>query len=294
MKKRLISVILCAVLAAALCVPVFALELFDEHPARVVDDADLLTSFEEQQLTAKLDEISERQQFDVVVVTADFLGGKSPMEYADDYYDYNGYGFGTDGDGMLLLISMEDRDWWISTKGQGIEAFSDSDIDYVGSCILSELSGGDYYGAFCTYAELADQAVESAKNGYSGGFSGYDDYGDDDYYYDGDYYGDYGSRSSDGTSVFKRAAAALIGGFIIALIVTGSMKNKLTSVRFKSGAADYTKKGSMNVTLATENFLYSTVTKTKKPEPESRSGGGSHSSHTSSSGSSHGGGGGKF
>ena len=293
MKKIFISLFLCAVLAAALCVPAFAFDIF-EHPARVVDDADLLTSFEEQQLTAKLDEISERQQFDVVVVTADYLGGKSPMEYADDYFDYNGYGYGTDGDGALLLISMEDRDWWISTKGRGIEAFSDSDIDYVGSCILNELSGGNYYGAFCTYAELADRAVESAKNGYSGGFSGYDDYGDDDYYYDGDYYGDYGSRSSDGTSILKRAAAALIGGFIIALIVTGSMKNKLTSVRFKSGAADYTKKGSMNVTLATENFLYSTVTKTKKPEPESRSGGGSHSSHTSSSGSSHGGGGGKF
>ena len=52
---------------------------------------------------------------DLVVVTANTLGGKSPMEYADDYYDYNGY---TD-DGALLLVSMEDRDWWISTKGSG-------------------------------------------------------------------------------------------------------------------------------------------------------------------------------
>lgn len=294
MKKRLISVILCVILSAALCVSAFAAEfdLFAAHPARVVDDADLLTEYEEEQLTAKLDEISERQQFDVVVVTADYLGGKSPMEYADDYFDYNGYGFQTagditSGDGALLLLSMEDRDWWISTKGQGIEAFSDNDIQYIGDVMLGDLSNGNYYGAFCTYADLCDKAVESAKNGYSGGFSGYDGYSYDDY--------GYGTKTSsnDAASLLKRAALSLIIGFVIALIVTGKMKNKLTSVHFQSDAAEYTKKGSMKITNASEMFLYSTVSKVKKPEPESRSGG-SHSSHTSSSGSSHGGGGGKF
>lgn len=29
------------------------------------------------------------------------LDGSTPMEYADDYYDYNGYGFGAGKDGIL-------------------------------------------------------------------------------------------------------------------------------------------------------------------------------------------------
>ena len=30
-----------------------------------------------------------------------------------DFFDYNGFGIGPDADGILLMISMEDRDWEI-------------------------------------------------------------------------------------------------------------------------------------------------------------------------------------
>lgn len=291
MKKRLSVLFICVSLVFALAFSAFGLELFnDQHPPRVVDDADLLNDYEEEQLAAMLDEISERHLIDVVVVTANVLGGKSPMEYADDFFDYNGYGFQTEGDitsgdGILFLLSMEDRDWWISTKGRGYDALYDDDIQYIGNMMLDDLSGGDYYSAFCTYANLCDQALESAKNGYSGGFSSE---------YDNGYY-DSGSRSqsSGALSVLKRAAASLFIGLFIALIITGSMKNKLKTVRFQSGAADYAKRGSMQLTRSEDIFLYSTVNRVKKPDDDSRSGG-SHSSHSSSSGSSHGGGGGKF
>ena len=93
---------------------------------RLTDDADLLTSSEEKQLLAKLDEISERQEMDVVVVTTDSLEGKTAEAYADDFFDYNGFGYGPMGSGVLLLVSMEDRDWAISTSGDGIEAFTDA------------------------------------------------------------------------------------------------------------------------------------------------------------------------
>ena len=57
---------------------------------RLVDRADLLSELEEEELEARLDEISERQQADVVVVTVNSLDGKSAQDYADDFYDYNG------------------------------------------------------------------------------------------------------------------------------------------------------------------------------------------------------------
>lgn len=68
---------------------------------RLVDRADLLSELEEEELEARLDEISERQQADVVVVTVNSLDGKSAQDYADDFYDYNGYGIGTDKSGWI-------------------------------------------------------------------------------------------------------------------------------------------------------------------------------------------------
>ena len=93
----------------------------NEAAPRLVDRADLLSELEEEELEARLDEISERQQADVVVVTVNSLDGKSAQDYADDFYDYNGYGIGTDKSGILLLVSMEARDWHITTTDSGSE-----------------------------------------------------------------------------------------------------------------------------------------------------------------------------
>ena len=62
------------------------------------------------------------------MVTTDSLNGKTPEAYADDLYDNNGYGFGTDCDGVLLLVSTEDWDWHLSTCGYGMTAITDDGI----------------------------------------------------------------------------------------------------------------------------------------------------------------------
>ena len=87
------------------------------------------------------------------------------MAYADDYYDYNGYGAGADNDGILLLLSMEDRDWWISTTGYGIDAFTDYGIDVIGDEIVPDLSNGDYYSAFTEFIDLTDDFLAEAEKG---------------------------------------------------------------------------------------------------------------------------------
>lgn len=92
---------------------------------------DLFTADEETELLSKLDEISERQKCDVAVVTVEGLEGKTPEAYADDFYDYNGYGYGEERDGIIFLISMEERKWQISTCGFGITAFTDAGQEYM-------------------------------------------------------------------------------------------------------------------------------------------------------------------
>ena len=58
---------------------------------RLVDNADILTDSEEKSLLAKLNEISERQQIDVAILTVkDETTESSITAYADDSKIYDG------------------------------------------------------------------------------------------------------------------------------------------------------------------------------------------------------------
>ena len=122
MKKKLAWFLLIWLFVPALAFPASAAQIIFEidsilaerQKERLTDSAGLLSSVENEELLRKLDEISVRQACDVVIVTTNGLGGKTPTEFADDFFDYNGFGIGPDADGILLMISMEDRDWAIS------------------------------------------------------------------------------------------------------------------------------------------------------------------------------------
>ena len=262
MKKKLFGILLVILLCLNLAVPAFA----QGNLPLLVDGADLLTENEESELLSKLEKISNDQQMDVVIVTAADLNGDTPRDYADDFYDFNCYA----EDGVLLLISIEDSDWYISTSGYGITAFTDAGIDYMAEQFLADLSNGDYYEAFVTYADFCDEFIDLAK---SGDPFDVEDLPKEDFNY------------------IRSLLVSLGIGLVAALIITGKMKGKLKTVRQQAEAADYVKMGSMKVTQSRDLFLYKHIDRHAKPQ-ESSSGG--SSTHTSSSGRTHGGGGGKF
>lgn len=237
---------------------------------RVVDNASLLADDEKQALANKLNEISERQQLDIVVVTVNTLEGKTPQEYADDYYDYNGYGFGENNDGCLLLISLEERDWYISTTGYGITAFTDAGIEYIGKQLVDDMGDGKWSKAFTRFADLADDFVTQAKSG-----TPYDT----------------GNLPKNVKSIIKSILVSLAIGLIAAFFLTKIISKKYTkAVRQKADAKDYLVNGSLQLTGSYESFSHTSVSRTPI-QKESSSG---SSTHTSSSGTTHGGGGGKF
>lgn len=282
MKKIILSLIIALLLCLTVSVPAFA---SDGSAARLNDFADLLDDFEEELLLAKLDEISERQKFDVVVVTADDLGGLSCMEYADDFFDYNGFGYGENYDGALLLISMEPGNHVcrISSCGYGITALTDAGINYMLDTIVDDyLVDGDFYGAIASFADLSDRFVTQARNSTA---------------YDiGNMPGEpLSGESSPGKSfstdlVLPWLSFSSVFGLIVAAIRIAAMKSKMKSVRMQAAAGNYMKENSLAITDSSEIFLYSNISRIKR---ESSSGGGS-STHTSSSGRSHGGGGRSF
>lgn len=270
MKKRIGMILFTLLICLAMSFPVLAA---GELP-RLVDDADLLTNSEESELLELLNEISERQKVDVVVVTADTLNGKSPRAYADDFYDYNGYGFGADYDGILFLVSMEDRDAYIAACGYGSTAITDDAREYILDEAVPELSNGAYLDGFKTYAGLCDTFISQARSGNPYGV---------------------GNLPKEPFRIGMNLAISFGVGIVLALIITGVMAGQLKSVRKQAAADRYVKKDSMHVTQSSDLFLYKHTERHARPK-ESSSSGSSHSSssHRSSSGRTHTGGGRKF
>ena len=270
MKKKIVILLFALIFLIASLVTVFA----ERNLPLLVDDADLLTDREENSINSKLERISGDQQCEVAILTVYSLGGKTATEYADDFFDYNGYGYGNDDDGILLLISMEYSDWAMTTYGFGITAFTDKGLDYMSDEFLPYLSDGDYKEAFSIYAELCDELLTQANNGSPYGAKGI-------------------SRSYDSVEKPfspKRILISLGIGVIFAFIITGIMKGKLKSVRFQPAAASYVRQDSLIITESKDLFLYTNVNRRVRPKNNSSG----SSTHRSSSGRSHGGSSGRF
>jgi len=255
MKKKLF-VILPAALFLFLSFPLFA-------QRRVVDNAGLLTGSQVSELESLMAGIASTYDFDLVIVTETSIGGARPMDYADDYFDYNGYGLGTDRDGCLLLQVTGNRDYWFSTSGRGIKilnsiAFSKLEKDVVK--FLGNDNPADAYRAFIGDWEVfLDLDAEGKSYNFITAYA----------------------------SIMY--IAAWVVSLIISLVAVTVMKAKLNTVHPKTEANRFIIPGSLAFTLKQDNFLYSAVSKSERADSSSSGG-----SHTSSSGRSHGGGGGRY
>lgn len=263
-KKRVCLLLWIFLLCTGFCLSAFAAK----EKSRVTDQADLLSEEEETRVNRRLDEISQRQRLDVTVVTADALQGASVQDYAEWFYEACDYGYGETRDGILLLISMEDRDWYLATHGYGITAFTDAGLDYIGEQMLPDLSEGNYAEALEVYAGLCDDFITQARSG-----------------------------TPYGKGTLPRKPFSLIwipvslgAGVIFALLVVGAMRAQLKNVRLQRAAGVYLKKNGLQLRESRDLFLYHTVTRKARPK-QNQSG---SSTHSSASGRSYGGRGGKF
>ena len=91
-----------------------------------------------------------------MVVTVNSLEGKTAQAYAEDYFIDHGYGQGENGDGILFLLDMGDRNWAIATHGYAIEVFTDAGQSYIMDQVKPYLSDGDYNEAFHKFATECD------------------------------------------------------------------------------------------------------------------------------------------
>lgn len=135
---------------------------FDSPKQKVYDNAGILSEAEEESLNQLCLEASNKTESDFVIVTVESLEGKSVTAYAEDFFDYNGFGYEKEkGTGTIFLISMEERDIAFSTSGDCEELFSGSASDKIIEKVSSYLSNGDYYNGFVTYINMAKEYIEN-------------------------------------------------------------------------------------------------------------------------------------
>ena len=266
--------------AAIMAVSALSVTASAENPDKVIDNADLLSDTEELALESQIAAVIEKYNngYDIVILTSNGTDGKSITAFADDYYDYNGYGYDSVYSGLIFVVDMSGRQWYISTCGKAIDAFTDYGLDDIGNSAANYLSNGNYQSGFSTFIKLADEYIyqyESTGIPY-----------------------DVRSKRKDSPEAKKEFLSYFLSsaviGLIVALAVCLTLKSQLKSAKMQINAQQYIRSGSFRVTNMRDIFLYKTVSKTRR---ESSSGGGhsgGSSTHRSSSGRSHGGRGGRF
>ncbi len=259
--------------------PEYEAEAEEELPL-LVDDAWLLMPYDKDEISEILESVSDKWNADVVIVTTSSTDGKTAEAYADDFYDYNGYGRDSRNTGILFLVDMGERQWAFSTTGKAIDVFGDRDLEVMEDEIIGYLSSGDYKTAFETFAEYVDYYFQAYEAYLQGDSSLYEES-----------YAGHGFHLGVGGKIFIGLAVGAVVGFAVA----GSMKSKMVGIRRSRYAGNYVMRDSMQMSRAADIFLYRNVTRVKI-QTESTGSGTHHSGsvHVGSSGVSHGGRSGRF
>ena len=100
--KKMFSCIILLLMCFSVTVPVWA--EFVNPP--VIDNAGYLDAEQFNTLTAELNALREKYNFDVAVYTEEVMSGEDETNTADDIFDYNGYGAGSGKDGIMLYVSF--------------------------------------------------------------------------------------------------------------------------------------------------------------------------------------------
>lgn len=294
MKKKIFS--LSAIFVATLLLSAIFAQAYSLPTERrcelLVDNAQVLDSDEKERLVEMLNEISDRQMTDIAVVTVDSTYGENITAFADDFYDENGFGYGAEKDGILLLLSMDERDWALTTCGAAIDIFTDYRLNCImnESDVLSYLGNNEFFSAFCAFAAECDAWINVYKN--SGIVSENEDVFAGDYNLPAGYENDSNFSQQSESYPLLKILVCVAAGFAVAFVALKIISSPLKSVKSKDGAADYMV-GAAQITAARDVFLYSSVSKVPI-NTESSNGGGGSSTHRSSSGTMHGGSRGKF
>ena len=262
--KRSFWITLCTLLLSlCLVMPILAdtnidlnsivIENEDEISGNVYDGAGLLTDDQISSLSDKLAEIEDQYQCDVAILTLEDANGYEVYDYAKAIYKRCGYGYGSDKDGIMFIVSMAERRSELIAFGYGSTALTDYGREYILDEVAPTLSDGDYNKAFNTFADLISVFLKEARENIP---------------YDVDHPAK--------LTLFSRLLPYLMSfgiALIVAAIVCSVLIASMKTASKKHRAAEYMEPGSFHLTKKRDYYLYTTTHRVKREKQENSSGG---------------------
>ena len=234
MKKLLMCLFLCLSLCLS-CSVLAAAE--GESLDYVTDSAGILSENEAKSLNDEAARITERYGCAVYIVTLqDYrsYNNESVETCTQELYHYFDLGFGEDHNGLILLLSMAERDYDLWGYGPfAVYAFTDYGLDRLEQSFLPYFRQNDWYGGFAAYLRGAENLLTKA---------------------------DQGEPEAYRMPLATKAAIALAPSSLIGFLVCGIFKSQMKTAKEKDTAEDYVVSGSARLRIREDQFINRTRT----------------------------------
>ena len=169
MKRRIRCLLLVLLFCLVLCVNAAAAEQTGAQLSYVTDAAGLLSENENMLLEKMAESVSQKYGVGVYIVTVeDYRDFQSEGVYKATYTIYHEYtmGEGPNRDGIMLLLSMDDRGWAMFCYGSRCEyAFNSYGQQKLEKVFLDNFGENDWYGGFEDYVKECGVYLEKASAG---------------------------------------------------------------------------------------------------------------------------------
>ncbi len=215
----------------------------------VTDAAGLLTDGQVTDLESRAAQLSQEYGCGTYIVTVDdyedYTDGSVRQCAEEIFTDYD-LGYGDSRDGVLLLMSMAERDYALIAHGDfGNAAFTDYGKDVLTDAFLDDFRYDDWYGGFSDYLDVSGEMMSAARSGHPVDVDGYDNGG----------YSGGGSRQ--GVTAGSVGATVIIA-LLVALIVCMALKKKMKTARIQAMAEEYVVPEGVVIDLREDNFSHRT------------------------------------
>ena len=180
-------------------------------------------------------------------------------EAAKTFYGANGLGVGAEENGVLLMLSMDDRDYAIAAYGSfGNMAFTDYGKDLMAENFLDDFAYDDWYEGFSDYMSDCEEYLAQAAAGTPVDIDAADGaYSDEPLTF--------------GENLMGSLPIGLVIGLVIALIFCLISKARMKSARVKTAAEEYVTENGMDLWVNEDRYLHTSVV--RRPRPKNNEGG---------------------
>ena len=257
--KRLPLFLMIVCMLSLLPISVSASEYEPDH--YIIDDAGLLSNDELSDLEEDCRDASLAHQTVICIVTTPDFSGNDIKEWQRQYFLEHFADTSGDTDGIMLAVSMAERDWGIVGFGSAQDAFTTYGREHIADLILDDLSDGEYDASFQTFVSLADEFLSEAENGTT-------------------YDTDHTYRNS--IPIPFIITGAFLLSLLISLFIVLTWKRHMNTRIVQDNASEYLQQDSFHLTDRSDIFLYHTISKTPRPKHEDVH----HNMHSDSSGTS--------